>query len=139
VNPHNDYQRCLAAARACQRNPSLVAKSGDFPTREEFDAAIDELADVLWDSQVEPCWKAYARALDSSEGQLLYAARELAPVPEPPFVRKREEPVTKAEERIQKAVTEYVARHAGVPRERALIQVLENNPSLYTAYLRERR
>ena len=92
----------------------------------------------MWDAKREPNYKAYARALDSPEGQLLYAARERAPKMEPAVrVQKREEPITKAERKIHKLAAEYMVRHPGVTRERAVIKVLERNPELHTRYLRQ--
>ncbi len=127
--------RCLRAAEAAQSDPTVVRKR-DFPTRPEFDAAVEELADYL-QADEEKFYKAYGRALESRDGQLLYAARERAAPPEP--VWKREAPVlSKAEQAIADAVTAYVTAHPGFSRERALLKVLEARPALYQEYEREK-
>jgi hypothetical protein len=134
MNPENNYERCLNAARASQRDPTAVRKC-DFPSRKDFDDALDELADVLWDCEAEPCWKAYARAMDSPDGQLLYAAREQARPVVKPVCQPEPVPVTKAEQKIFTRIAKYQKSHPGVTPEKALIKVLEANPGLYTAYL----
>jgi hypothetical protein len=137
MNPPDNFRRCIDAARACQRNPSVVCKQ-DFPSRADFDSALDELADVFWDAEAEPAWRAYGHALDSPDGKLLYAAREQARYVEP--VHQQEpEVITKAEARIHQRITKYQKNHPGVTPEQALIRVLENDPQLYTQYLSECR
>jgi hypothetical protein len=128
--------RCLEAARKGGRNPDAVSKSG--LTRADFDQALNELTDLLRDD-LEVSWRAFAKALDSSEGRLLYAAREAAPAPEPQdCVHKQDgEPVTKAERKIYERVRKHMRQHPGVDREHALIRVLEAEPDLYRDYLLE--
>ena len=127
--------RCLEAAQAVTRDLSVVRKSG-FPTVPEFDAAIEELADYL-QLDGERYYKAYARAMESPDGQLLYAARSWATNPEP--VWKREAPVlSKSEQAIADAVAGYRKIHKDCSSERALIKVLEARPELYGAYEREK-
>jgi hypothetical protein len=127
----------MAAARAAARDPAVVTKA-DYPSRDDFDAALEELAGLLWDPEQEPNYTAYARALDSPEGRLLYAAREWAPKPlDPPVQVQKLEPLAKAERKIHKLAAEYRARHHGTTPEKAVIRVLDSNPDLYTQYLRE--
>jgi hypothetical protein len=131
-------KRCLEAAQAVALDPWVVRKT-DYPTRDDFDKALEELADV---SQLdgERFYKAYGRAFQSPEGQMLYAARSRAPVPH--LIRKREPAptLTKAEKAIADAVTGYVAEHPDCSREKALLKVLESpeGQKLYADYETER-
>jgi hypothetical protein len=134
MNPGN-YQRCITAACTCQRDPTAVRKC-DFPSRKDFDDALDELANVMWDCEAEPAWRAYARAMDSPDGQLLYAAREQAQ-PVVPVYRPEPEPVSEAEQKIHQRIANYQKSHPGITPERALIRVLETDPQLYTKYLKQ--
>lgn len=124
--------KCLTAAIAAQRNLSMARKA-DYPTGQEFDTALDELADYLRQG-CEPFYKAYSRAMDSPSGELLYEAREhavIAPVNQTAVV------LSKSERDIDNAVTEYVERNPSYTRERALVKVLDERPDLYRAYLQE--
>jgi hypothetical protein len=117
------------------RDLSVVRKA-EFPTVPEFDAALEELADYL-QLDGERYYKAYARAMESPDGQLLYAARSWATNPDP--VWKREAPVlSKSEQAIADAVAAYTKEHPGCTPEKGLLQVLEARPELYQAYEREK-
>lgn len=127
--------RCLKAAEAVARDPSVVRKAG-FPSRPEFDAALEELADYMW-RDGERYYKAYGRAFESPEGKLLYTARELAATPEQVWKQQPPDVLRKSEQAIDAAVTAYCADHPQCSREKALIAVLETRPSLYQDYERE--
>jgi hypothetical protein len=71
-------KRCLAAARECHADPSVVRKAG-YPTREDFESAIAKLAWDEWDKKHETYYVAYKRAIESVDGQTLYYGREMAP------------------------------------------------------------
>jgi hypothetical protein len=123
----------MEAAAAVPSDPAAVRKSALL--RDDFDTALEELADSI-QAPGERFYKAYGRALESPEGTLLYTARELATTPD--YVWKREAPVlSKSEHAIADAVTAYCADHPEYSREKALIRVLDSNPSLYREYERE--
>jgi hypothetical protein len=144
-NPTDNFQgtvmsrllnRCLAAARTCVYDPDVVNKA-DFPTRSQFDKALEKLANGIWRDDEQYC-KAFIRAADSEEGQLLYYARERA-APDPQEIRKAESiRLTKAETAIETEVVKYVSEHPGTTKEKAFIRVLDANPKLYRAYLLEK-
>jgi hypothetical protein len=135
VDPLANYSRCLAAARQLNTGDVSVVHKSDYPTKTEFDDALDQLADRHWNIGREPRHRAYGRALDSEEGQLLYSAREWAPHAEP--VAKQEPALTPAQKQIYRLVHEYQRTHPGIPTEKALVKALKKNPKLYRDYLRE--
>jgi hypothetical protein len=135
--PMNSIERCLDAARKCAREPFSIIKA-DYPTRDEFDDAIAKLADAIWLDN-EPYHRAYARALNSDDGQILYWGRERAPVADPVYKSAETVRLSKAEQAIESATGRYVEKHPGISYEQALTAVLENDPELYTQYLREQK
>jgi hypothetical protein len=114
---------------------ALVSKS-DFPSRADFDDAIEHLARRVRQPG-ELYWRAYARAFESPEGTALYAARETRPPDLPAPAAPEEEPVKKAEREITRLTQRYADRHPGVSAEQAIIKVLEHEPWLYEQYLEE--
>jgi hypothetical protein len=120
--------------RSLSRDPLSILKS-DL-TKRDFDIALDELADQLWNDDREPFFKAYARAMNSEAGNLLYQAREWAASAPPVEPIRKAQPVTKAEETITSKVAEYRAAHPRVSGEKALVEVLNREPQLCTDYLR---
>jgi hypothetical protein len=130
----NLLDRCLAVAR--NTDPSRIHKT-DL-TGDDFDEALQQLADSQWDAEHEPAYRAYARAFESPDGMLLYAAREWARIPDPPAaVRKREPATTKTERRIHALASEYQRQHPGTLHESAVCKVLERDPDLYARYMSE--
>ena len=128
-------RRCLEAARRAVSHPSAVRKAG-FPSRDDFDTAREELADEL-QQDGERFLKAYMRASESEEGELLYTAREAAPVPEMVWKKESRLVLSKSEEAIAAAVSRYQEKHPDVSPEKAMCRVLEAHPELYVAYERE--
>jgi hypothetical protein len=94
------------------------------------------LADSVWRDE-ERYATAYLRAFESPKGQLLYAAREVAPFPPEPIRKREPERISKAEAAIADAVAAYRKEHSNCSPEKALLKVLEARPQLYQAYERE--
>jgi hypothetical protein len=128
--------KCLQAANECAREPWRVAKSG-YPSRDEFDDAIAKLADDAW-LDGEPYYRAYARALDSDDGRLLYLGRERARVPDSVTKKPERVELTRAERDIESATRRYMQDHRGVVYEKALTAVLDAEPELYRRCLEEK-
>jgi hypothetical protein len=126
-------------AHAMAVDPYVVSKIADLPSQSDFDEAIADLAAEM-KQPGEDFHRAYARAMQSREGELLYRARDWVP-PTIQDVRKRDTqpPLMDSEVTIQKAMDQYAADHPACPRHLLLTRTLEANPQLYTDYEAERQ